>query len=86
MKVKFLFNYGSERSYISKKAQNIWKLTLLNSEKLKINTYDSENSKVTTGQQVNFLIKTADSKFIETEAYTAPLICLPFQNHPLQIA
>ena len=58
----------------------------MNSEKLKINTFGSANSKVTTVQRANFFIKTADEKLIETEAYTSPLICLPLQYEPLQIA
>ena len=86
MKVKILFDSGPERSYISRRARNILNLTPLNSEKLKINTFGSANSKVTTMQRVNFFIKTADEKLIETEAYTSPLICLPLQNQPLQIA
>ena len=57
----------------------------MNSEKLKINTFGSANSKVTTVQRVNSFIKTADEKLIETEAYTSPLICLPLQYEPLQI-
>ena len=37
-------------------------------------------------QRVNFLIKTADKKLIETEAYNTPLIGFPLQNQPLQAA
>ena len=37
-------------------------------------------------QRVNFFIKTADEKLIETKACTSPLICLPLQYQPLQIA
>ena len=37
-------------------------------------------------QRVNFFIKIADEKLIETEVYTSPLICLPLQHQPLQIA
>ena len=48
MKAKILFNSGSERSYISRRAQNILNFTPLNSEKLKINTFGSANPKVTT--------------------------------------
>ena len=51
----------------------------MNFEKLKINSFDSANSKVTTVQRVNFLIKT-------TDAYRSPLICLPLQYQLLQIA
>ena len=86
VKVNILFASGSERRYISRRAQNILNLTPLNSEKLKINTFGSANSKVTTVQPVNSFIKTAHEKLIETEAYTSPLICLPFQHQPLQIA
>ena len=61
-------------------------LTPLNSEKLKLNTFDSANSKATTMQRANLFIKTADEKLIETEAYTSLLFCLPLQHQPLQIA
>ena len=43
VRAKILFDSGSERSYISRRAQNI-----LNFTKLKINTFGSANSKVTT--------------------------------------
>ena len=62
MKVKILFDSVSERNYISRRAQNILNLEPLNFEKLKINTC-RENSKVTTVQRVNFLIKTADKNW-----------------------
>ena len=64
MKIKILFDSGSERSYISRRAQNILKLTPLNSVKLKVNAFGSENFKVTTVQRVNFLIKTFDKKLM----------------------
>ena len=86
VKVKILFDSGSERSYISRRVQSILNLTPLNSEKLKINTFGSANSKVTTVRRVNFFIKTADEKFKETEACVFPLICLSLQYQPLQIA
>ena len=54
VKVNILFGSGSERSYISRRAQNILHLTPLNFEKLKINSFGSANSKVTTVQRVNF--------------------------------
>ena len=77
VKVKILFDSGSEKNYISRRAQNILNLAPLNSEKLKINTFDSTNSQVTAVERVNFFIKTADEKLIGTEAYTSPLTCLP---------
>ena len=48
VKVKILFDSGSERRYISRRAQNVLNLTPLNSKKLKINTFGSANSKVTS--------------------------------------
>ena len=81
VKVKILFDSGSERSCISRRAQSILNLTPLNFKKLKINSFDSANSKVITVQRVNLLIKTTN----ETEAYRSPLICLPLQYQPLQI-
>ena len=79
MKVQILLDSGSERGYISRRAKNILSLTHLNSEKLKINTFGSATSKVTTVQRVNLLIKTADEKLIETDTYTSPLLCSPLQ-------
>ena len=42
----------------------ILKLAHLNSKKLKINTFGSENTKARTVQQVKCLIKTTDQKLI----------------------
>ena len=75
-----------QRSSISRRAQNIFKFTPLNSKKIQIKTLGSENSKVKSVQQINFFIKATDKKLIKTIAYTDPLICLPLQNQPLQIA
>ena len=86
VEVKLLFDSGSERSYISRRAQNTLNLTPFNSEKLRINTFGNANSKASTVQRENFFIKTADEKLIETEVYTSLLVCLPLQNQPLQIA
>ena len=69
--VKF---YSSEK-LIRDLKEVILNLTPLNSKKLKTNTFGSENSKVTTVQQVNFFIATA-----------ALLICSTLHNQPLQIA
>ena len=57
MKVKIIFDLGSERIYISRRAKNILNLTLLNSEKLKINIFGSAGSKVTTVHELTFLLK-----------------------------
>ena len=76
VKVKTLFDLGSERSYIFRRAQNVLHLTPLNFEKLKINAFGSASSKVKTVQRVNYFIKTADEKLIESAAYTSHLISL----------
>ena len=80
VKVKTLFDLGSERSYISRRAQNVLNLTPLNFEKLKINAFGSANSKVKTVQRVNYFIKAADEKLIESAAYTSHLISL-YKSH-----
>ena len=83
VKVQILLDSGSERCYISRRAKNILSLTHLNSEKLKINTFGSATSKVTTVQRVNLLIKTTHEKLTETDTYTSPLLCSPLQYQPL---
>ena len=75
-----------QRSSISRRAQNIFKFTSLNSKKIQIKTFGCENSKVKSVQQINFFIKATDKKLIKPIACTDPLICLPLQNPPLQIA
>ena len=75
-----------QRSSISRRAQNIFKFTSLNSKKIQIKTFGSENSKVKSVQQINFFIKATDKKLIKPIACTDPLIRLPLQNQPLQIA
>lgn len=42
VKVKILLHSGPQTSYTSRRAQHILKLTPLNSEKLKVNTFGSE--------------------------------------------
>ena len=45
------------------------KLTLLNSKKLKIDTFGGENPEITAVQPVNFFIKTADKKLIDRSGF-----------------
>ena len=51
MKLKIIFGSRSEKSGISRRAQII--LYFINSERLKINSFGSEHSKITTAQAAN---------------------------------
>ena len=61
-------------------------LTPLHSEKLKVNTFGNGNSKVTTVQRVNFLIKTDLKKIGRDRSVNYIFICLSLRNQLLQIA
>ena len=86
LKLKVLFDSGSEKSFLSQRAYICLQLSTVCTECLKINTFANENSQNSLAKKVRFQLKTAENKSMQTKAYVPPLICLPIKNQPLNLA
>ena len=82
VRIKALFDGGSQRSYVSKRVQNILSSEIINKEKIKINTFNNNNSKEEIRDYVKFFVKTGKGNK-SIEAFSISLICLPLKNHKI---
>ena len=85
IKLKVLFDSGSEKSFLLQRAYTCLQLSTIYTENFKINTFGKGNSQ-NSATKVRFQLKTAENKSIETKAYVTPLICLPIKHQPLNLA
>ena len=83
IKLKALLDSGSEKSFLSQRVYTCLQLPTICTKNLKINTFGNENSQNSLAKKVRFQLKTVENKFMETNAYVTPLICLPIKNQPL---
>ena len=58
VRIKALFDSGSQRSYISKRVHNILSPEIKNKEKIKANTFSNNNSKEKISDHVKLFVKT----------------------------
>ena len=86
LKVKALFDNGSQRSYITTRASKCLKLPCESSDTISINTFGSTTSKVQTINKVKFSAKTKNDEIITLEASTIANICSPLKNQPVILA
>ena len=85
MRIEASFDGGSQRSYVSKRVQNILSPEIINKEKIKINTFHSNNSKKEIRDYVELSMKTEKiNKSIKV--FCISLICLSLKNQPLKFA
>ena len=77
IKLKVLFDSGSEKSFLSKRAYTCLQLSTICTENLKINTSGNENSQNSLSKKVRFQLKRAKNKSIETKAYVTPVNSIP---------
>ena len=74
IKLKVLFDSGSEKSFLSQRAFTYLQLSTIWTENLKINIFGNENSQNSLPKKVWFQLKTARNKSLETKAYVTLLI------------
>ena len=85
VRIKALFDGGSQRSYVSKRVQNILSSEIINKEKIKINTFNNNNSKEEIRDYVKLFVKTGKGNK-SIEAFSISLICLPLKNQLIKFA
>ena len=85
VRIKALFDGGSQRSYVSKRVQNILSSEIINKEKIKINTFNNNNSKEEIRDYVKFFVKTGKGNK-SIEPFSISLICLPLKNQLIKFA
>ena len=86
VKIKALFDSGSQRTYMSNRVRKILNLKTESTETMSINTFGNTTSKTSLVDQVKFLIKTKSHKSFCLQALSVPLICLPIKNQPVAFA
>ena len=86
IKLKVLFDSGSEKSFLSQRAYTCLQLLAICTDNLKRNTFGNENSQNSSAKKVIFQLKTTANKSVETKACVTLLICLPIKNQPLNLA
>ena len=85
VRIKGLFDGESQRSYVSKRAQNILSPEIINKEKIKISIFSNINSKEEISDYVKLFVKTEKGNK-SIEAFSISLICLSLKNQPVKFA
>ena len=86
LKLKVLFDNGSQRSYISNRVENFLNLPSESVESIRISTFGNDQP---SNQKVNVVAVQLKSKVEETidlKVLSVPFICMPLKNHPIKIA
>ena len=86
LKVKALFDSGSQRTYVSEKVKNALNLNTESKENVNIATFGNSKSTPQIIDRVHAVAKTKGAETVHIEAYTVPLICPPLTNQPVQFA
>ena len=79
VRIKALFDSGSQRSYISKHVHKILSPEIKNKEKIKANTFSSNKSKEKISDYVKLSVKT-EKENKSFEAFSISLMCLSDSN------
>jgi len=85
MKVKVLFDQGSQRSYVSKKVKDQLMLNVIGKEHLSINTFGNSKTKSSVLEKVSFRLNNNKKESFDMQALCNDVICLPFRNDFLNV-
>ena len=86
VKVKALFDSGSERSYITKRVCNFLDLPTESNECVSISTFGNPKTTSTTVSKVSFNAVCRNQTKFEMSALCYNMICLPLQNQRAEIS
>ena len=87
VKMKILFDSGSQKSYISELARKKLNLTPIRTEKILIKTSGRENEQLKECDVVEFNVKGLNNgSRVQMTAHTVPFICSPLQDETVQLA
>ena len=84
LEVRVIFDSGSQKSYITRQAQDALPLNATYSQRMSIKTFGSEKEEQQRDCKViKVIMKTVDGAFLELLFFTIPLICEPLNNQPI---
>ena len=83
IKVKVLFDQGSQRSYITKRVKDLLKLKGVSKESICINTFGDTKSENSILENVLMKLKKDKNETFEIKALCSNFICLPNNNQPV---
>lgn len=86
LKIKALFDSGSQRTYITERARNFLDLPTEKTETININTFGSKQATSSIVKNVNVTAVTNKKNELKFNALCYPHICLPLQRHSIHFA
>ena len=85
VKVKVLFDSGSQRTYVSDRIKNFLNITPERSENVNISTFGNTNSDIKTVDIVKLNLLTQSNEKLTVHAMSYPYICAPLKHQPLDL-
>ena len=86
LKIKVLFDNGSQRSYISNRVANSLNLPSESVENICISTFGNNQPSNQKANVVTVQLKSEVEESIDLKVLSVPFICMPLKNHPIKIA
>ena len=85
LKIKVLFDNGSQRSYISNRVANFLNLPSESVENIFISTFGNNQPSNQKANVVTVQLKSNVEESIDLKVLSVPFICMPFKNQPIKI-
>ena len=86
LKIKVLFDNGSQRSYISNRVANFLNLPSESFENIFISIFGNNQPSNQKANVVTVQLKSNVEENIDLKVLSVPFICMPFKNQPIKIA
>ena len=77
---RFVFDSGSQKSYVTVEVKNNLSLPVVGKDKLLIKTFGDESPKLRDCEIVQFAVCCKNGEAIVMQAYVVPVICTPISN------
>ena len=85
VKVKVLFDQGSQKSYLTQRIKRVLSLNPVGCENISISTFGNEVPERSRLDRVIINLKNKENKIFEIEALCKDFICLPIKNQPINL-
>ena len=86
VKVRILFDSGSQKSYVSQRLKEALSLKPVHSGTLVIKTFGSADEMVQTCDNIQFCVQGVNGLNLYLTANTVPVICAPLQNQCIELS
>ena len=85
LKIKVLFDNGSQRSYISNRVANFLNLPSESAENICISTFGNNQPSNQKANVVTVQLKSKVEESIDLQVLSVPFICMPLKSQPREI-